>query len=169
MLALARVESGASTGPTPTSDLNHCVCTTVTQLETFATVRQVSVAVHDLSAACIVPLSSDDCSLIVSNLLMNAIQHSPPHTQIDVRLGTSEGSAQFTVEDHGEGIDPATLPRVFERFYRGDPSRARATGGAGLGLAICKAAVEKAGGAITLASEPGRGTTATVRLPVTTR
>jgi signal transduction histidine kinase len=171
MLALARVESGAATaGSTATCDLNHCVCTTVSQLETFATVRQVAIAVRDLPATeCVVSLSPDDCALIVSNLLMNAIQHSPPHTQIDVRLEVSEGSAEFIVEDHGEGIGPAALPHVFERFYRGDPSRARATGGAGLGLAICKAVVEKAGGTITLASEPGRGTTATVRLPVNTR
>jgi signal transduction histidine kinase len=169
MLALARVESGASTGPTPASDLNHCVCTTVTQLETFATVRQVSVAVRNLPASvCMIPLSADDCALVVSNLLLNALQHSPPHTQVEVRLRTLHDSTELTIQDLGEGIDPAALPHVFERFYRGDPSRARATGGAGLGLAICKAAVEKAGGTITLASEPGRGTTATVRLPVST-
>jgi signal transduction histidine kinase len=171
MLTLARVESGAATsGSTATSDLNNCVCTTVGQLETFATVRRVAVAVHDLPAhACIVPLPPDDCSLIVSNLLMNAIQHSPPQTQVEVRLRKLDGSAQLTIQDCGDGIDPAALPHVFDRFYRGDPSRARATGGAGLGLAICKAAVEKAGGTITLASEPDRGTTATVRLPVSTR
>ena len=169
MLALARVESGASTGPTPASDLNHCVCTTVTQLETFATVRQVSVAVRNLPVSvCMVPLSPDDCALVVSNLLLNALQHSPPHTQVEVRLRTLDDSTELIIQDLGEGIDPAALPHVFERFYRGDPSRARATGGAGLGLAICKAAVEKAGGTITLASEPGRGTTATVRLPVST-
>jgi signal transduction histidine kinase len=80
-----------------------------------------------------------------------------------------DGSTELTIQDCGDGIDPAALPHVFDRFYRGDPSRARATGGAGLGLAICKAAVEKAGGTITLASEPDRGTTATVRLPVSTR
>jgi len=166
MLALARVESGASAS-VGTSDLNHCVCTTVAQLETFATVRQVTVAVHDPAAApCIVPLGPDDCALIVSNLLMNAIQHSPPHSQIDVHLRMLDGSAELTIQDRGEGIDPAALPHVFDRFYRGDPSRARATGGAGLGLAICKAAVEKAGGTITLASEPGQGTTAIVRLPI---
>ena len=164
MLALARVESGASAS-VGASDLNRCVCTTVAQLETFASVRQVVVAVHDLADPCIVPLSPDDCSLIVSNLLMNAIQHSPPHAQIDVRLVVSKGSAELTIQDRGEGIDAAALPHVFDRFYRGDPSRARATGGAGLGLAICKAAVERAGGTIALTSEPGRGTTATVLLP----
>jgi signal transduction histidine kinase len=170
MLALARVESGAATpASAATSDLNQCVCSTVSQLETFATVRQVAVAVHDLPAgACIVTLSPDDCALVVSNLLMNAIQHSPPHTQVEVRMRTLDGFAELTIRDCGDGIDPAALPHVFDRFYRGDPSRARATGGAGLGLAICKAAVEKAGGGITLTSKPGEGTTATVKLPVTT-
>jgi len=170
MLALARVESGAAHAASPaTSDLNSCASTTVSQLETFAIVRQVTIAVHVAPAeACIVPLSPDDCALIVSNLLLNALQHSPPRTKVELRLRTLDGSAELTIQDCGEGIDPAVLPHVFERFYRGDPSRARATGGAGLGLAICKAAVEKAGGAITLASEPGRGTIATVRLPVNT-
>jgi signal transduction histidine kinase len=168
MLALARVESGSTAAPSVgASDLSNCVCTTVSQLETSATVREVSVAVHDLPAtACIVPLSSDDCVLVVSNLLMNAIQHSPPQTQVEVRLRAIERSVELIIQDHGDGIDPAALPHVFDRFYRGDPSRARATGGAGLGLAICKAAVEKAGGGITLASEPGHGTTATVWLPI---
>ena len=76
------------------------------------------------------------------------------------------GAVELTVEDHGEGIDPDALPHVFDRFYRGDPSRTRSTGGAGLGLAICKAVVEKAGGTIALASKPGKGTTVTVRLPM---
>jgi signal transduction histidine kinase len=167
MLALARVDSGVATAASA-SDLNHCVCTTVSQLETFATVRQVAIAVRDLPAgACIVTLSSDDCSLVLSNLLMNALQHSPSQTQVEVRLRTIDGSAELTIQDRGHGIDPAALPHVFDRFYRGDPSRARATGGAGLGLAICKAAIEKAGGTITLTSKPGEGTTATVRLPIT--
>jgi signal transduction histidine kinase len=168
MLALARVESApANEVSTPTSDLNQCGANVVSQLETFATVRQVNVAVHDLPAvACIVPLSSENCALIISNLLLNALQHSPPHTQVEIRLRALDGSAELIIQDYGEGIDPAVLPHVFDRFYRGDASRARATGGAGLGLAICKAAVEKAGGTITLSSEPGRGTTATVRLPI---
>jgi signal transduction histidine kinase len=154
MLTLARLENGSATTPTDGScDLNQCIATTVAELETSAVVRQVELAVRDLPAGtCTVPLSAEDCTLVISNLLMNSIQHSPPHAQVELRA-----SAQ-------NGISSAAMPHVFDRFYRGDPSRARATGGAGLGLAICKAAVEKAGGSITLASEPGRGTTATVRL-----
>jgi signal transduction histidine kinase len=72
---------------------------------------------------------------------------------------------ELRIEDSGDGIEPALLPHVFERFSRGDPSRSRNTGGTGLGLAICKAIVDKAGGTIALHSEVGQGTTAVVRLP----
>jgi len=177
MLIMARVESGsANAAADSTCDLNQCVGQTVAELETFAAVRQVELAVRELPAdTCAVPLSAEDCALIFSNLLMNAIQHSPPRAQVELRVSVEQriaaenGAVDVIVQDHGEGIDPAALPHVFDRFYRGDPSRTRATGGAGLGLAICKAAVEKAGGTITLASEPGRGTTAKVRLPNCTR
>jgi signal transduction histidine kinase len=171
MLTLARVESGPSAAAADGAcDLNQCIATTVSELETSAVVRQVRLAARDLPAeACIVPLSVQDCTLVLSNLLMNAIQHSPPHAQVELRVSAQNGAVEIIVQDHGDGIDPAVLPHVFDRFYRGDPSRTRATGGAGLGLAICKAAVEKAGGSITLASDPGQGTTAKVRLPNCTR
>jgi signal transduction histidine kinase len=70
------------------------------------------------------------------------------------------------IEDNGEGIDPADLPFIFNRFYRGDRSRARTTGGTGLGLAICKAIVEAYGGKIEITSELGLGTRAQVILPM---
>jgi signal transduction histidine kinase len=176
MLTLARVENSAAGGDStseqaPVCDVAECLRQAVAELDTLAALRRVEVifanpTVIALSAA----LSAEDCSLLVSNLLLNAIQHSPPGSMIQIELSreTKPGPASIllVVEDHGEGIDPAVLPHVFERFYRGDPSRARATGGAGLGLAITKAIVERAGGFIDLASEPGNGTTATVRLPL---
>ena len=166
MLTLARIESSATPAASVSSDINQCVCAAVDDLETFAAVCRVDVAVCQLiKGACMVPLSGEDCALIITNLLMNAIQHSPPHSQIELCIKAQNGSVEFSVQDHGDGIDPEALPHVFERFYRGDPSRARTTGGSGLGLAIVKAAVEKVGGVITLSSEPQKGTTATVRLP----
>jgi signal transduction histidine kinase len=166
MLTLARLEGTAAPSSPATCDLTGCIVDTVSELETFATIRQVEITISGLpSAPLTVPLSSEDCSLIVSNLLMNAIQHSPPGSQVELRVATSGGLIELTVQDHGEGIDPAVLPHVFERFYRGDPSRARATGGSGLGLAIVKAAVERAAGNIILNSSPGLGTTAAVRIP----
>jgi len=167
MLTLARIENAAST-EAATCDLNDGIRKSVAELETFAALRQVEIVACDLpTVLCIVPLSSEDCALVVNNLLMNSIQHSRPQSQVEVRVCAQDGCVELTVEDHGEGIDPAALPHVFERFYRGDPSRTRATGGSGLGLAICKAAIEKAGGTITLSSIPGNGATALVRLSCT--
>jgi signal transduction histidine kinase len=170
MLILARFESNAAASAPVTCNLNQCITNTVSELQPFASVRQVSVIVQEIPAdPCPVPLTADDCSLIISNLLTNAIQHSAPQSHIQIRAVAQNGSVELTVQDHGDGIHPAVLPHVFERFYRGDPSRARATGGSGLGLAICKAAIEKAGGDIALSSEPGKGTAATVHLPVITQ
>lgn len=166
MLTLARLENNTPVQPKAvSSDLNRCIANTVAELETFAAIRQVGVTVQSIEAAPrLVPLSTEDCSLVVTNLLMNAIQHSPPNSQVDVLVTSKNRLIELTVQDHGEGIDPAVLPHVFERFYRGDPSRARATGGSGLGLAIVKAAVERAHGAVSLTSEPGKGTVAVVRI-----
>jgi signal transduction histidine kinase len=169
MLTLARLETSAADSSFPlankAADLNRCIARTVSQLETSASVRQVLIVVQSLSLnACTVPLSRDDCSLVLSNLLLNAIQHSPPQSQVELRSTLLGDSVEITVQDHGKGIDAADLPHVFDRFYRADPSRARTTGGTGLGLAICKAAIEKAGGTISLSSNPGKGTIVTIRL-----
>ena len=103
--------------------------------------------------------------LLCSNLMHNALQHSPPAGEVTVAVSRSAGVAEFRVEDRGEGIPAATLPFVFDRFYRADPSRSRRTGGTGLGLTISKAIVTRLGGEIRLESEEGEGTRAVVTLP----
>lgn len=171
MLTLARVEqAGPGQGPQPRADLAQCLRDSVAEFATVAELRRIRVDTRLPAGQTIaVPLSSEDCALLVSNLLLNALQHSPADSTVQagvVLVHDPDPVAQFTLEDHGEGIDPTALPHVFERFFRGDPSRTRSTGGAGLGLAICKAVVERAGGSIALASQPGQGTTVTVRLPL---
>jgi signal transduction histidine kinase len=113
--------------------------------------------------------------LLLSNLLLNALQHSPAASTVEVRLTIETeaptNAAVVRIQDHGDGIPPEAVPHVFDRFYRGDPSRTRTTGGTGLGLAISKAIVTKAGGSISIASQPDpahpdHGTTVTVRLPI---
>ena len=166
MLTLARFESATPATPGVSCNLDDCIRNTISELQTVAAMRQVDLTIDDLPAtSCSVPLAAEDCSIVLGNLLMNAIQHSPSHSKVEIRAVVVKSSVELTVQDHGEGIDPAVLPHVFERFYRADPSRARTSGGTGLGLAICKAAVEKAGGTIQLDSEPGNGTAATIRLP----
>jgi signal transduction histidine kinase len=167
MLTLARIEGAASNaGPAPVCDLALCLRNTVAELESFAALRRVQVAASlPAGSAFPVPLAAEDASLLVSNLLMNALEHSPADSTVQLRLCAEPGGVLLTVEDHGEGIDPAAQPHVFDRFYRGDPSRARSTGGFGLGLAICKAIVERAGGSIHLTSLLGQGTTVSIFLP----
>jgi signal transduction histidine kinase len=173
MLTLAREENAAAAaGPRPASDLTECLDSAVAQLETFAALRGVKVEVAiAFSGVSLVPLTREDCSLLLSNLILNALQHSPAKTLVEIRLAQRGENAELRIQDHGDGIDPAALPHVFDRFYRGDPARSRNTGGSGLGLAICKAIVEKAGGSIDLVSQPDpnlphQGTTVTVHLPL---
>jgi signal transduction histidine kinase len=173
MLTLAREENtSAASGPRPASDLTECLDSAVAQLETFAALRDVKVEVAiAFSGVSLVPLIAEDCSLLLTNLILNALQHSPAETLVEIRLAQKGGNAELRIQDHGDGIDPAALPHVFDRFYRGDPARSRNTGGTGLGLAICKAIAERAGGSITIASQPdpnlpNQGTTVSVHLPL---
>lgn len=115
-----------------------------------------------------VPLRADpeDLQLVWSNLLENAVRYSPEGGSVEMTVACANGGpARVTVEDHGSGIPADELPYIFDRFYRGDPSRNRATGGFGLGLAIAKALVEAYGGSIRAESTPGEGTRMTVELP----
>ncbi|MFF5145977.1 sensor histidine kinase [Streptomyces sp. NPDC013157] len=102
---------------------------------------------------------------VVANLLANARTHIPPGTKVTVTVRTAGGQAAVRVADDGPGIPPDLLPRVFERFARGDASRSRATGSSGLGLAIVAAVSAAHGGSAEVSSEPGR-TVFTVRLPL---
>lgn len=117
-----------------------------------------------------VPLRADpeDLQLVWTNLLENAVRYGPEGGSVMVSVTCNKGGPACVVfEDQGPGIPAADLPHIFDRFYRGDRSRSRATGGYGLGLAISKALVEAYGGSITADSAPGRGTRMIVELPVT--
>jgi signal transduction histidine kinase len=100
-----------------------------------------------------------------TNLLENSVRYSPEGSSVEVAVARAGDRARITFQDHGAGISASDLPRIFDRFYRGDPSRTRATGGFGLGLAIVKALVEAYGGTIAAESTPGKGTRMTVELP----
>jgi signal transduction histidine kinase len=96
---------------------------------------------------------------------VNALQNSSPYGRVWADVHAQGDVTELRVEDQGEGIPEAALPHVFERFYRADRSRSRASGGAGLGLSISKAIVERAGGTIQIQSDLGKGTVVTVTLP----
>jgi two-component system, OmpR family, sensor kinase len=105
---------------------------------------------------------------IVDNLLSNVRNHTPPETPVTVRLDSPNGAAVIAVEDEGPGLSPEEAERVFERFYRADESRSRASGGVGLGLAIVAAVAQAHGGDVAAESDPGRRTSFTITLPLAT-
>jgi two-component system OmpR family sensor kinase len=105
---------------------------------------------------------------VVTNLVNNALTHTPDGTPVEVRVGVAHGQARLEVVDHGPGIEAVHGDRVFERFYRVDPSRARVTGGTGLGLSIVKALVQAHGGEVGHRPTEGAGATFWVTLPLST-
>jgi signal transduction histidine kinase len=105
-----------------------------------------------------------DVAVALDNLLANAIAYTD-RGGIKIGLGADADSVTVTVADTGSGIPAEHISRVFERFYRVDGARTRASGGTGLGLSLVRNAVERSGGTVAIASEVGVGTTVTVRLP----
>lgn len=165
LLILARVEQPREEqAATVKTDVNECIREVAEAMESLAAVRGVKLVVERNQGA-IARIASDDCATLATNLLANALQHTETGGTVMVQVLSHGGMTAFRVEDNGEGIPAEDLPHIFDRFYRGDPSRSRSTGGAGLGLAICKALAEAAGGQIKITSEVGRGTVAEVTLP----
>jgi signal transduction histidine kinase len=107
----------------------------------------------------------DHLQRMLTNLIENAVRHTPVGGTVKVTVCAAEGMACLKVADTGEGVAPEHLPRLTERFYRVDSARAGQDGGSGLGLAICKTIVEAHGGTLEIASQLGKGTQVTVRLP----
>jgi len=109
--------------------------------------------------------SDEQMRSAISNLVYNAVNHTPPGTHITVNWQRVEGGAEFSVEDNGPGIAAEHIPRLTERFYRVDKARSRQTGGSGLGLAIVKHAVNHHDSRLEISSEPGKGTRFSFTLP----
>lgn len=162
MLLLARFEQGPA--QQDASDLTEAAYEVAAQLETFAQLRKVDLEVNARQPAW-VPLSAEACASLISCLALNALQHTPEQGTVDVQVDDADRMITLSVRDSGSGIAAAELPHVFDRFYRGDASRARSSGGTGLGLAICKAIVDSCGGSIRMESTLGAGTRVDVQIP----
>jgi two-component system, OmpR family, sensor histidine kinase SenX3 len=104
----------------------------------------------------------------VRNLIENAVKYSPEHATVAVATTEAAGAVSIGVRDAGIGIDAGHLSKIFERYYRTDAARSRDPQGNGLGLAIVRLIVERHGGDVDVRSQPGRGSTFVVRLPVAT-
>jgi signal transduction histidine kinase len=115
------------------------------------------------------PVDPDALRQILTNLFDNALRHTPRGGRIRVVAEQTKDGVVVSVADSGSGIPAEHLSRIFERFYRIDPGRAREQGGTGLGLAIVKHLVEAHGGRVEAESALGRGTTIRLHLPAVTR
>lgn len=171
MLTLARIEQGTGAqGEAAVADAVSLLRQIADELAAMSELKQVRIVVDGASTRAAsglrLAIEPEQLKLLCSNILMNAIQHSPEGSEVRVLLSEEGGFGVMEFRDYGDGIGEAELPYIFERFSRGDPSRSRHSGGTGLGLAICKAIVDRAGGAIRIESERGTGTSVLVRLPL---
>ncbi|MEY2409816.1 MAG: two-component system, OmpR family, sensor kinase [Verrucomicrobiota bacterium] len=163
LLALARMDSRIEPVGVDRIDLADVTRECVDLLRPLADERRVSVQC-DLGAALCCG-DSGRLKQVVTNLLSNAIQHSPESGGIRVGTRLEDGEVVLTVTDQGPGVTPEALGRIFERFYRADESRNRRTGGVGLGLAIVKSCVEGYGGTVVASNVTPHGLRMEVRLP----
>ncbi|MDP9101984.1 MAG: ATP-binding protein [Actinomycetota bacterium] len=168
LIDLSRLQ-GADPLPEPAPvAVDRVVAEAVDRTRTAATARGVEIVCGG-AAGLMVQGSESQLVTAVANLLDNAVAYSAERTRVAVGVRGGEHQIEISVSDQGIGIAEKDLERVFERFYRADPARSRATGGTGLGLAIVKHIATNHGGEVGVWSVEGSGSTFTMRLPVTTR
>ena len=137
-------------------------------LESFSNLaRQNGIKLEGSAEPGIDPVTMDVQRIgrVLNNLVSNALRHTPAGGQVNICADRLENGVCVEVSDTGEGIPAKDLPHIFERFYRGEKSRSRASGGTGLGLAIAKGTIEAHKGYIKVESEQNKGTTFTFFLP----
>ncbi|MBN1369131.1 MAG: HAMP domain-containing protein [Dehalococcoidaceae bacterium] len=147
-------------------DLNELINRLVSQYRVRADEKNISLLAETTGPA--IELAADPVRIeqVITNLLANAIRHTPGGGTITVSTATGDKSVTISIKDTGEGINPADLPHIFERFYRSGGSRARSEGGTGLGLSIVKQMVEAHGGKAWAKSVSGQGASFSFTLPV---
>ncbi len=164
IIELSRLQAAdALTSPTVV-EIDHVVALAVDQNRVAAESSRVTIVSGGDTGA---EVYGDEPLLAVAlhNLIANAIQYSPKGSRVGVGVKNTDGIVEIAVTDQGIGIPDDELDRVFERFFRIDPARSRHTGGSGLGLSIVKHVVQNHGGDIRVWSQPGNGSTFTIRLP----
>ena len=165
LLDLSREDSREPTEHVPASRLDLAVREAVSRAEVSALRAGVALRLTDFSRA-IVAADPDRLAQVFDNLLDNAVKYNRSGGSVLVRGWFEDGESVVEIADTGLGIPTEALDRVFDRFYRVDPSRSRRTGGIGLGLSIVRVLVESLGGRIEVESNLGVGSTFRIRLPL---
>lgn len=159
LLLLARLEGSA------TDDDASCEIVAATREATELSSNRATINV-DVDEHLLVHGPAGDVQRAIQNLVQNAVRYTPDPGKVTVRVAQEGADCVINVIDEGIGIAPDDLPHLGERFYRTDASRSREAGGNGLGIAIAKEIVHRCDGELTFNSELGKGTTATIRLPI---
>jgi two-component system OmpR family sensor kinase len=165
MLLIARLDQGRPLETKPV-DLQAIARDAAADARAVAPLREIK-----LEAPISVVVTGDDTRLrqVLGNLVRNALVHTPQTTPIEIGVSTDDGVARLSVADHGPGLQPDEMGRIFEPFFRADPSRSRDSGGAGLGLSIVNAVVIAHGGTVKVRETSGGGATFEVELPLAVR
>ena len=165
LLTISRLDAGEVKMDKSPLDMGELAASTAGEMKLLAEEKSISLRIQ---AGVGVEVAGDRVRLqqIVVNLIDNSIKYTPIGGMIEVRVGREGQSAVLEVADNGVGIPAHDLPLVFERFYRADKARSRASGGAGLGLSIVKAICAAHNGDIQVSSQEGKGSTFRVELPL---
>jgi signal transduction histidine kinase len=164
LLYLTQLDQGRGDCPMAAVNLTFLLEATIEQMQVLADAKSIHL-VSDLTPDLMVWGYADHLIRLFLNLLNNAIQHTPAAGQVQLTAQVQATTIAIAVQDTGEGIPPEHLPHLFERFYRVESARDRATGGAGLGLAIAAEITALHAGTLTVTSKVGYGTCFKVWLP----
>ena len=167
LLSLSRIESGRQTYDIATVNVADILTTCIAENQDAANLKRIHLSYSDIQQDLRIQADEEGLAQIINNLIGNAIKYTPEGGEVTVVLRQQDSTICMDVRDTGIGIDEEHLTRVFERFYRVDKARSRELGGTGLGLAIVKHLAQAFGGNVTVTSQPTKGSTFTVQLPVT--
>jgi two-component system, OmpR family, sensor histidine kinase SenX3 len=167
LLDLTRLESQERVENPAPVDVRGVLMTVLARMRRVARKKNITLQWKRFGRAAQYSVHGDETQLtsMFTNLVDNAVQYTPPGGRVEVTGGFEGSEIVIRVSDTGIGIPQASLPRIFERFYRVDKARSKETGGTGLGLSIVKHIAENHGGRVTVESTPGEGSTFTVYLP----
>ncbi len=166
LLTLTQGDDHAVTLKLEKVDVSSLAEETLHRLQSTAEQRNLELY-RNIQPGCIMQADSSKLSQIIYNLTENALKYTPDGGHVAVRLRTEAGYLLLQVQDDGVGIPKEDQAHIFDRFYRVDKARSRETGGTGLGLSIVRQMVTLHGGAISVDSQPGKGSVFTVRIPLT--